>query len=396
MEPQKPENQPEVPATPPTESTPAGPVAPPMPTTPPPTPVSNPMGGVMSGPVVGGGMPMASAAPATGGGLFKNKNVVVGIIVAALLVLLGGAYAVYAYVTNTPEYMLNQAVSQFWTNQNAMAAKLKFTSNQGGSEVSFNGDFAFQVDSTNPKNGEVVVGIGSGSSRISITAEAFEEALYMKFGSLQNLGSLAQSFGGDAGSIYGSPEFLTYISKLNDKWWSISKEELQALAKQTAGEAELSGNVSVNDFKQFVEVYKSHPFFVTDKVYVDQAIDGVNSAHFSLKVDVAKYKAFLTAVKATNLKMFPITDQDIADADKHPEEFKNPTFDFWVARDSKKLRQLKITDTQNGAMSGITITFETNLPKLDKIQKPANATPFSQLFQTLFGVGSSDLMGNGF
>lgn len=384
MEPQQPNTQPETPAPQPAPETPPMPATPPAPTDTPAMP--------SSGPVVGG----TSPAPAAGGGMFKNKNMLLAIVVGALLVLGGGAYAVYAYVTNTPDYLLNQATNQFWKNENAMAAKLKITSNQGGTDMSFSGDFAFQVDPNNTKNGEAVIGLGTGSSRITITAEVFDEALYFKLGSLQNLGGLAQSFGGDAASIYGSTEFLTAVSRLNDKWFSLSKDELKALAQQTSTDAPVSGSVSADDIKQLLAIYNKHAFMRPDKVYADQVIDGVNSAHFNLKVDKDQLKAFLTELKAANLKTFQVTDQDIKDAEKTETTSNTASIDFWVARDTKKLKQVEVSGTESGSTTKITVTFVTNLPKLDKIQKPADALPLSKFMETLLGPEYAQMMGGSF
>jgi hypothetical protein len=385
MEPQQPSTQPENPVP-----TPA-PVTPPTPPVTPTPPTETPSG-QLGGTVVGG----ASAAPVAGGGMFKNKNILLAIVVGALLVLGGGAYAVYAYVTNTPDYLLNQATNQFWKNENAMAAKLKISTSQGGTAMTFNGDFAFQVDPSNTKNGQAVIGLGTGSSRVTVTAEVFDETLYFKLGSLQNLGSLAQSFGGDASAIYGSTEFLTAVSRLNDKWFSLSKEELKALAKETSSDAPVSGSVSADDIKQLLAIYNKHPFMKPDKVYADQVIDGVSSAHFNLKVDKDQLKAFLTELKAANLKTFPVTDADIKEAETTKETSSEASIDFWVARDTKKLKQIEVSGTEAGSTTKITVTFVTNLPKLDKIEKPANALPLSKLMETLLGPEYAQMMGGSF
>jgi hypothetical protein len=326
--------------------------------------------------------PLPPAAPVKAG---NKKNMMIAIVVAALLVVAGAAYGVYAYVTNTPDYLLQRATEQFGREaNNAMAAKFKVISGTDSASVTFSGDIAVRGDSAN-KNGEMVMGIGTGDSRVTISARSIDEALFLKAGSLANLPNLLKSFSSDdTASIYDTAEMKAALARIDGKWFSLTKEDLQGIAGEVTTES--TGQVSPEELQKVLDLWRKHKVLKVDKAMNDETIDGVATGHFSIKMDKAELVAFMTEVKNANLKSLKVTDEDIKEAGEAADEFnKEAAVEFWITRDTKKFKQVRFASTEKGSEGNFTLTFVTELPQFEKLEKPADARPFSELLTTFLG-----------
>lgn len=314
----------------------------------------------------------------------KKKQVIIGAIIAAVLLAGAIAYGVYAYVTNQPDYMLGKALEQIGKEE-ALAAKFSVTTGSGSNGSAFTGDIAAREDKA-AKASEAVIGIGSGANRVAVTARVFEDTTFLRLGSLSNVPNLVKTLAPGQESTYNTPEFKAALERIDNKWFSLTKDEAAGVAQST-GSAGASG-FKPDDFKKAVEIYQKHPFFKADKTFADEAIDGVNTAHFSIKIDKPTYKAFLKELKNANLESFKPTDEDINNSDKDADEFaKSASAEFWIARGSNKFKQMKFAGTESGNETSVVLTMVTELPKFDKLEKPGDAVPFNE-FMTLF-LGAS-------
>jgi hypothetical protein len=361
----------EAPSTPPEQPTQTEPAPTPTPT----PPIAQPLS------------PAGPAVKATGG---KKKQMILAVVIGAIIVLAGAAYAAYAYVTNTPDYMLNKATEQLGKNaNNTMAARFKVVSGTESTGVAFSGDFAARGDAAN-KNGELLVGFGTGNSRVSLTARAIDDGLYLKAGSLANLPNLIKMFSAESASVYDTPEMKAALSRIDNKWFSISKDDLQALGAGSS--SMLPTQVKPQELQQMLDIYRKHKVFQADKSYPDEKIDNVNTGHFTIKINKTELIAFLTDVKNANLQSLKVTDADIASAGKDADDFaKNAVVDVWIARDTKQFKQLRFASVEKGSEGSFTFTFITNLPQFDKLEKPADAVPLSELLNTFLGPTTVNL-----
>lgn len=330
--------------------------------------------------------------PVTGGK--KNKSqLIAGIIIAALLAAGGIAYAVYAYVTNTPDYLLNQSITQL-AKEEAVAAKFRLTSGTESNGVNFSGDIAARGDKAS-KNGEAVIGIGSGDSRVTVTARVLGEETFLRFGNLTNFANLMKSLSPSQAELYDTPEFKEALGRVNNKWFSLSKEELAGVA-QSATQSESVGGFNTDDVQKLVDIYNKHPFFKADKTFDDETIENVKTAHFSIKIDKPLYKAFLKDLKSANLQSFKVGDEEINNSDKDADDFaKQAAVEFWVDRNSKKLKQLKFAGLEAGNQGSLVLTFVTEMPQFEKLEKPAEVTPFSEFMTMLLGPSLGGLSESG-
>jgi len=315
----------------------------------------------------------------------KNKlsrNTLIGIVVAVVLVVGIGAYAAYAYVQNMPANLLSSAIDNARAMK-SLAAKFTLVSGTNPT-MTFTGDVAFQQDNTNAKNGEVVLGVGSGEQRIGVNALSLDGSLYLKATNLEALSSLAAGMNGSSSPLDLSSLGST-LKTLDGQWYALSSDDIKSLA-QTSGNNNVSGAVSPEDIKKVLDIYKQHQFIVVDKTYNDESIAGTNTAHFSVKDDKNTEVAFLQAVKAANLSTIKVTDQDITDA-RQSTDMNDTTIDIWIARDSRSFKQVKLNDTKKGEEAALTLTTSSTLPTFDSFQKPANTKPISDIFSGLFGLG---------
>jgi hypothetical protein len=317
-------------------------------------------------------------APAGGG----KKKMLLWVIIAALIVVAGVAYGVYAYISNTPENLIKSAV-QNMSREKSLAATLNIMSGTGSDKVTLNGDLAFKADPNNGKNGEAIVGIGTDSTRVSLSALSLDGTLYLKLAHAENLGELLSSFAGSESAALDSSEFAAALENVNDKWFEITKDQVQAIA-ESSGNANVAASPTPEDLKKTLEIYNQHSFVKPDKIYADEVVDGSNSAHFSVKVDKNEEVAFLQALKAANLATIKVTDDDINQV-KDATETTDTTLDLWISRDGHKFKQLRVVGTKPGEEVTMTVTLKSQLPTFDPLEKPSSTRPFSDFYTILLG-----------
>lgn len=326
--------------------------------------------------------PAPAATPTSGGGKKLSKGTIIGIIAAVIVLAAAIAYGVYAYVSNTPDNLLQSAIDNL-KDKKSLAASYKIVNGTEQNGVTFSGDLAAMTDPSNSKNAEVIFGLGTGDKRVMLSGLAVGDTAYFKFTNAENLSTLMSSFGSD--SVLASPDFASSLKNLDNQWFELQPSDVKSLA-QSGGNDNVTGAVSPQDLQKVLDIYRQHPFIKVDKTFADQVVGGANSAHFSLKVDVNTEVAFLQAVKDANLSTIKVTDDDIAKAKTESATSADSVVEVWIARDSHQFKQVKMTNTKKGEESSITLTLMGSLPTFDKFQKPSGAKPISELLTTLLGT----------
>lgn len=323
-------------------------------------------------------MPTASA----GSRRKISKNMLIGIIVGAVLLAGIIAWAVYAIISNSPENLM-KAAAQNLVKEKQVAGKVAIT-NESEPRANLNGDFAFVVDASNDKNSQFSFSIGKDSNRFNLKGLLLDKNAYFRLSGTENLATLY-------GSAEASPEaaVVTMLKNINDQWFELTEQDVKSLAGTVGGATAPPTSVSQDDFKRIMQIYDQHTFIKADQTFADEVVDGANPAHFSVKFDEQQYIAFLQAVKDANLTTAKVTDKDMQeakeDAKKAAEEAKDYKFELWIARDSKKFKQLRVQNTKENDKTVMTLTFAGALPSLEKYEKPAGAKPISELMTTLIG-----------
>jgi|GEM_PF-5855359 len=307
-----------------------------------------------------------------------NKNIIIGIVVGAVVLVGIIGWAVYAAISNSPDNLMKAAVQNL-VNEKQLAGAMKIQTGAADAPTTVTGDFAFAVDPANDKNAQVTFGLGSDDKRFGLHALVLDKTAYLKVSKVENLGTL---FGDSEPSASGVAEMFKAI---NDQWFELSEQDVQSLASTTGGTATPVAGASTADLKRVTEIYGQYSFIKADQIFADEVVDGANSAHFSLRLDRDQYVKFMQAVKAANLETVKIADKDIEDAKKEQERPTDGSVELWIARDSKKFKQLRVVNTAKGEESTITVTFTGTMPQLEKYEKPAGAKSISELMTMLFG-----------
>ncbi len=329
-------------------------------------------------------MPAATPTPAPilKSGKKLSKNVIIGALAGAIVLAGAISYGVYAYISNSPDNLLLSAVDNLKAKK-SFGGTFKIVNGTEQNGVTFSGDVAAAADPSNNKNGEVILGLGTGNKRVAINALSLAGTLYLKATNTENLGPLLSSFSGGSESL-SSPEFASALKVLNNQWFEIQQSDVKSLAQNT-GSDNFSGAISSDDLKRVLDIYHQHPFIKSDKIYNDEVVDGSNSAHFSLKIDAKEQVAFLQAVKNANLSTIKVTDDDINRIKTDPGTNTDSIVEIWIARSSRQLKQLKVTNTKKGDESALTLTLVDSRPTFDKFEKPASSKPISELLTSLLG-----------
>ncbi len=313
------------------------------------------------------------------GGKKMNKGLLAGVIVAIVAVLAGGAWAVYAlFFAVTPESLVKDALKNL-SNETSFAVDFDVS----GQGASLAGSLAATSDGTD-KNGEFILTIGDGEQNIGLSLLSVDSDLFVKAVHIEQIAPLIGLYAGNM-EIFTSPEFITSLESLNGIWFEINKEQLESLIDPTEESTTTTATVTPQDIKKVLDIYDKHPFVKADKVFADEVISGAKSAHFSVKIDKQQEAAFLDGLKNANIEGIKLTDEGIADF-KEATASQTTAVELWIARDTKKLTKVLIKSDVEGQQVVITLTQSATVPTFDKLERPADARPLSELMSLLLGT----------
>lgn len=308
-----------------------------------------------------------------------NKGVLAGIIAAIVLVLVGAAWIAYAiFSAPTPESLVKDALKNL-SNEKSFAVDFDVS----GQGASLTGSLAAMSDDAD-KNGELILTFGEGSQSINLRVLMVDDSVFLKAENIEQIAPLLGLYAGNMEAVT-SPEFIAALQNLNGIWFEISKEELESLTDLTEASAATTVTVTPQDIKKVLDIYDKHPFVKADKVFADEAVNGVKSAHFSVKIDKQQEAAFLDELKKANIESIKLTDEQIADF-KEATAAQTAVIELWIARDTKKLTKVSINGEVEGQEMAVTLTRSANTPTFDKLERPADSTSISELMSILLGT----------
>ncbi len=325
--------------------------------------------------------PVAQPAPLKSGKKM-NKGLLAGIIAAIVLVVVGGALAVYAlFFAATPESLIKDALKNL-SNEKSFAIDFDIS----GQGASITGSLAAISDDTD-KNGEFIITLGEGEQSIGLSVLAIDGAMFIKGANIEQIAPLLGLYMGNA-EAFATAEFVTALESLNGLWFEVSKEELESFTQEGATS---TATLTPQDIKKVLDIYDKHPFVKADKVFADEVINGAESAHFSVKIDKQQEAAFLDELKQANIEGIALTDEGIADF-KEATAAQTAVIELWIARDTKKLTKVLVNGEVEGQQFAVTLTRPTTTPAFDKLERPADATPISELMSIFLGAVPADDM----
>lgn len=310
----------------------------------------------------------------------SNRRLIAGIFTSAIVVAVLIAFGVYAVISNSPESLLRLAMFNA-VKDKAAAANVELS--DGGNRPPLAGNVAFAVDQVNNRNWRAAIDTNTNDAQLNVETLILNREIFIK-----GNGTNPEEVLRNNGWITINTEQLH--GKLNGQWYRITENDVRALADMLNLHHPIA-IPSSSDIGRVAEIYTQHQFIKPDRIFDDEIIDGVNTAHFTLKRDNGQFVAFLEAVKAANLQTIKVTDSDINWARNNSSEalIPNSTVEVWIGRDNKKLKQMRVTSVTDGREFITKATLENNPPNLGNYSEPSDAKPVSEIIMSALGPSFS-------
>lgn len=312
----------------------------------------------------------------------SKKTVLVLAAIAALLLLGTAAFAVYT-LSNDPQRLLVQAASNL-SKQKTLAADFVAVSQTGKETSTTRGDISYRLDTS--KNFELSGSIKEGDIRLSAAVRFVENAYYIRVTGLDRLDSLAAD--SMQRSELQSPLVQSYLTALNDTWFTFSSESVQQLLSQS-GSASPTADLTDADRQKIEKAYNQYQFVnIEDKG--DATVGGSATRHLLLSVDYEKYILFMESLKDSGIAWFEVTDEAIQGMRDSKEDIKNIRVETWIANEGSSFKQMKFYEN-NSPDTSLTLTFRPVGATEDAtIKAPQDAQDLTQLLQLFSENSNSD------
>lgn len=327
------------------------------------------------------------------GGKSKRKIwLLAGIIAAAVLLIAGAASAYYMVIVPSQSSKITQDVIT-----NTLDNK-KFTSGTFEGELGISGGQAgqvissvgFEAASDNEKGAfDAKITVNTAVAKINLDARSTDgKSYYVKLSGLNGLDKLIGSYAGALAGQESAAQYSAILSQVNNQWFVID----QSLLSQVPGIESLGAgdSVSPEDAKRIGEMYKKHPFMTVNERLDDEKIHGVDSYHIKATIDKEQLKAFLSEVKAANIKGAKVDQSMIDDLGK--ADFGKYPFELWIAKKERVLTQFVLNFDESGSSYKLRIALK-DINKSVTVEQPKDAKSILELMgglsPMLMGGGSS-------
>lgn len=317
---------------------------------------------------------------------FKNKKILVGLVVAVMLVVVGGGSA-FAYVSyyQNPQKVLSDSIV------NAVTSK---TSIYTGTIDVTSSDMKLKIDITS----KLAAPAGSLDAKVTVTAQNKTYSVsgsglvdksgdvYFKVSGLAGIVSEAKTSLGITQSSSISIAIDKLVAKIDGVWVKISSKDLKQYSDSTATTKDCL-NSTINKYKddkaaiaEVTDLYQKNPFLVINKDLGQ--VDG--SFGYEIKGDNKASISFVKGFKDTKIykslhacdSSFTIYD-NYKNADTFTDSNNNGTFKIWVSVWSHQITKVELSGKDSGTTAAATI-----LPKFNQtvtITAPAKSISLTQL-----------------
>lgn len=310
----------------------------------------------------------------------KKKRLIVGLIVAAVLVVLGGgAVLAYNFWYQNPEKVVTDGI------MNAM--KAESVAYKGSIAVTGKQDVSVEMTGrVNGKTGDLAakLTVKQDGKNIVINGDGLLDAkgdLYMK---VSNLDAVLKEYRND-----DNPELQALLDKLvakvNNQWIKVSSDELKPFSQGVA-DSQKCLTEAIEKLKtdktlssEVGDVYKKNRFITVNKKLGSK--DGSLGYEISSNDDTAKN--FVKELKSTKLyksvqdcdKSFKLDENEIF---KKSDNSSNERVELWVDRWSHQITKFNAETTQDGNTTKMTVETKFN-EKVEDAKTPEKSMTITQL-----------------
>lgn len=321
----------------------------------------------------------------------KRKGLIIGIIVAAVVAVIGAGAAVYAFWYQNPEKVVTDSIVNL-----IKADTIKYT---GTATVS--GDMKLKIE----LDGTSMISASDVNAKVTFPLENHDYTLegsarFDKKGDLyvmfKNLKDFVKSYNENTemadDSAMGAPVdtsmFDKIIAKVDNKWIKISSNDLADLSEDLSKKQKCVSdalNKFQNDKKaieEIAKVYEKNKF-----ITIKQDLGSKDwSLGYTIDSDTGKAKAFLKDVKNTTMYKtlhdcdpgIVIDDEQIEQAAPADDE-SNERVELWVNQWSHTITKFKVTSTQPDSDNKGEFVVNPIFNEKADIETPKDAITLKQL-----------------
>lgn len=294
-------------------------------------------------------------------------------------------FAVYAYMTSTPKYMLSAAMTNFVASEGQAGTFAYESLANGKTAHAVDGDFLSYADPTNNKNHSIAISAGHNASRVGAQAVLFDNSNAVQFIGLGNMGRLLESMGYTPNL---NKDSLVRLGSLDGQWYSQTSNDIWQL-KPVTSQHTLQGAANSTLIESAGQIYAKHPFITVLGQQADESINNAKSMHLLLGVDRNVLGDYLRALKAAQSNTLMITDDDIAKITTS-DAWSRLTAEVWIARSDRTFRQLKVslTDQQTKQSQTLVTVFHNEQVATSRqaIARPEGAKSFSTFVDAIIDI----------
>jgi hypothetical protein len=362
------------------------------PTPPTPTTPAWPAAGGADGNV---GMPASAAM----GGVHKPapKGVLIGLIIALVVLVLGGgaAAAYFGYVVpNQPENVLKAALRNTFDNKKVTSEHFNGKVSVKDKETNTTLSATFNGGANNAGAVQITADLDAVVTKVTLDARSVDgSTYYLKVGGLDGLPELLNAYAADSGlSASEISAYSSLISGLNDQWIEINQSILSQLGLGDTGTLKITST----DRDKIAKAYANHQFLSITQTLADESISSMPSHHYKVTINKTELKNFLVALKDAKVESIKITQDDITSLDNSVKniDFNKYPVDVWIAKDTKLIDQVTFTYSDDQATLNIRYTI-ADYNKPVTVTKPTGAKSLLEILSELYGgAGSSSALMN--
>ncbi len=353
----------------------------------------------------------------------RFNKILFSAIVVVLVLLAGGAYAYYFYISPSPEVILDKMVHNLKTiktTRSETVLKVDYSgqdlfSARGSSSGSLpttgvKGKASLQVkvtatsDIKDEKNPRVAASfnVESGGDLVEVSNIRAGVDLVVD----QGVGYLRLNTAdfGMAGDIFDASSFTETIK---GKWIKVDLKELEAMGGGSYGLGE-SNNSSTNNqvnLEKITEIFKKHRFLKVGEVLPDEVVDGESAYHYRLKLDRDKLTDFIVElgnyVQNTSGTMRVSTDEVKKQMDNSfnfiDKYVSGSNFDIWITKKDKLPKKVllgaELKDTESDGKLSLSLDVSySGFNEPVEIKAPENAESIEDVFASITSQHVSKLL----
>ena len=288
----------------------------------------------------------------------KKLFVILAIVLGALLVLAGSAYAVYALWYNNPKKVVSDAfVKLINAKDMSLEASLVGESSTAKTTVALS-----LLANSEKTSGSFQFDFTQSDTTASLKAQMASEKdkLYIK---LEDLQKSLNTLYGESLADQMQQYFGALIQKVDGKWVVVTADDVKGFGNDESSKEMTCVQDEIGKIHTDTAVRSEFAKLLNDNFFIDitdkgtSVVDGIRSNHYVLELNKDVYKQFLSKVKETSVfkavdgcledtdlaKELNETTKSLDSAEATPQ--KQETYELWVGTWNHEITKFSFTNS---------------------------------------------------